>query len=151
MWRWKQILELGRHLGIIALLKASGFQKCRSLTLSKHLFVLKLKKTILHGLSMPKPNFSEFAFFGKQICRLGIMDFNLPSNWWVSQLKNPNLLFFFIIFLLYYIFILYFMLYFYYIILFFIIFWVFVLGFEKLGLEVDNCGWTTKKRLLFHL
>jgi hypothetical protein len=25
----------------------------------------KLKKTILHGLSSPNPNFSEFAFFGK--------------------------------------------------------------------------------------
>jgi hypothetical protein len=23
------------------------------------------KKTILHGLSIPTPNFSEFAFFGK--------------------------------------------------------------------------------------
>jgi hypothetical protein len=25
----------------------------------------KLKKTILHGFSIPNPNFSEFAFFGK--------------------------------------------------------------------------------------
>jgi hypothetical protein len=25
----------------------------------------KKKKTILHGLSIPNPNFSEFAFFGK--------------------------------------------------------------------------------------
>jgi hypothetical protein len=38
------------------------------------------KKTILHGLSIPNHNFSEFAVFGKQICRLGIVDFNLPSN-----------------------------------------------------------------------
>jgi hypothetical protein len=38
------------------------------------------QKNILHGLSIPNPNFSEFAFFGKQICRLGIVDFNLPSN-----------------------------------------------------------------------
>jgi hypothetical protein len=37
------------------------------------------KKTILHGLSIPNPNFSEFAFFG-YLCRLGIVDFNLLSN-----------------------------------------------------------------------
>jgi hypothetical protein len=61
----KKTLELGRHLGIIAWLKAPGLQKCRSLTLSKHLFIRKLKKTILHGLSIPNPNFSKFAFFGK--------------------------------------------------------------------------------------
>jgi uncharacterized protein (DUF1501 family) len=40
----------------------------------------KGKKTILHGLSIPNPNFSEFAFFDKYICRLRIVDFNLPSN-----------------------------------------------------------------------
>jgi hypothetical protein len=26
---------------------------------------LQSQKTILHGLSIPNPNFSEFAFFGK--------------------------------------------------------------------------------------
>jgi hypothetical protein len=58
-----------------------GFQKCRSLTLSKHLFIRKLKKTILHGLSSPNNrNFSKFAFFGKYIRRLGIVNFNLPGN-----------------------------------------------------------------------
>jgi hypothetical protein len=33
---------------------------------TKHLFIRKLKKkkTILHGLSLPNPNFSEFAFLG---------------------------------------------------------------------------------------
>jgi hypothetical protein len=56
-------LGLGQHLGIIAWLKTPAFQKCRSSTLSKHLFIRKLKKTILHGLSNPNPNFSEFAFF----------------------------------------------------------------------------------------
>ncbi len=61
----KKSVKLGRHLGIIALLKTSGCQKCRSLTLSKHLFIRKLKKTILHGLSIPNPTFSEFAIFGK--------------------------------------------------------------------------------------
>jgi hypothetical protein len=61
----KKIPEVGRHLGIIAQLKTPGFQKCRSLTLSKHLIVRKLKKTILHELSIPNLNFSEFAFFGK--------------------------------------------------------------------------------------
>jgi hypothetical protein len=40
----KNTLEFGRHLGIIAQLKTPGFQKCRSLTLSKHLFIRKLKK-----------------------------------------------------------------------------------------------------------
>ncbi len=63
MRRWNKALELGRHLGIIALMKTLGFQKCRPLTLSKHLFRRKLKKTILHGLSITNPDFSEFAFF----------------------------------------------------------------------------------------
>jgi hypothetical protein len=38
------------------------------------------QKTILHGLSIPNPNFSELAFFGKKICRLGIVDFKPTSN-----------------------------------------------------------------------
>jgi hypothetical protein len=38
------------------------------------------QKTILHGLSIPNPNFSKFAFFGIKICRLGIVDFNLTSD-----------------------------------------------------------------------
>jgi hypothetical protein len=38
------------------------------------------QKNILHGLSIPNHNFSEFAFFGKYICRLGIVYFNIPSN-----------------------------------------------------------------------
>jgi hypothetical protein len=46
-------------------LMTPGFRKYRSLTLSKHLFIYKLIKTILHGLSIPNPNFSEFAFFGE--------------------------------------------------------------------------------------
>ncbi len=92
----------------------SKIQKCRSLTLSKHLFIRKLKKTALHGLSSPNPNFSEFAFFGKYICRLGIVDFNLPSNWWVSLLEKSE-------------------------------FSVVLLGFEKLGLGLDNRGRTTNK------
>jgi hypothetical protein len=29
------------------------------------LFHPQTQKTILHGLSIPNPNFSEFAFFGK--------------------------------------------------------------------------------------
>ncbi len=41
------------------------------------------------------------------------MDFNLPSNWWVIQLRKSE-------------------------------FAVLVLGFEKLGLGLDNCGRTTK-------
>jgi hypothetical protein len=61
----KKTLELGQHLGIIAYLKTPGFQKYWPLTLSKHLFICKLQKTILRGLSIPNPNFSEFAFFGK--------------------------------------------------------------------------------------
>ncbi len=61
----KKTLELGWHLGIIAQLKTPTFRKCRSLTLSKHLFIRELEKTTLHGLSIPNPNFSEFACFGK--------------------------------------------------------------------------------------
>jgi hypothetical protein len=39
---------------------------------------LQTQINIWHGLSIPNPNFSEFAFVG--ICILGIVDFNLPSN-----------------------------------------------------------------------
>ncbi len=94
-------------------MKTPWFQKCRPLTLSKHLFIRKLKKTMLHGLSIPNPNFSEFTFFDNYICRLGIVDFNLPSHSWVSQIQKSE-------------------------------FAVLVLGFEKLELELDNCGRTTK-------
>jgi hypothetical protein len=31
-----------------------------------HLLICKLKKNILHGLPIPKPNFSEFALFGEK-------------------------------------------------------------------------------------
>jgi hypothetical protein len=61
----EKTLEMGQHLRIIAELKTPGFQKYLSLTLSKHLFIRKLKSTILHGLSIPNPNFSEFALFGE--------------------------------------------------------------------------------------
>jgi hypothetical protein len=57
----KNTLELGRYLVIFAYLKTPVFQKCWSLTLSKHLFIHKLKKkkkTTLHGLSIPNPNIS---------------------------------------------------------------------------------------------
>jgi hypothetical protein len=57
----KKTVELGQHLGIIAQLKTTGFEKCRSLTLSKDLFIRKLKKTALHGLTIPNPNFSGFT------------------------------------------------------------------------------------------
>jgi hypothetical protein len=109
----KKLLSWDNILVSLRSWRLQGSEKCRSLTLSKHLFIRKLKKTILHRLSIPNPNFSEFAFFGKQICRLGIVDFNLPSNWWVSLLQKSE-------------------------------FAVLVLGFEKLGLELDNCGRTTK-------
>ncbi len=77
----KKSLELGQHLGTIALLRTPGFEKCRRLTLSNHLFIRKLKKTTLHWLSIPNPNISEFTYFGKYICRLGIVDFNVSRNW----------------------------------------------------------------------
>jgi hypothetical protein len=44
-------------------LMTPGFQKCRSLTLSKHLFIRKLEKTILHGLSIRNHNFSKNSPF----------------------------------------------------------------------------------------
>jgi hypothetical protein len=37
------------------------------------------QKTILHGLSILNPNFSEFTSVGKWICKLGIIYFN-PSS-----------------------------------------------------------------------
>jgi hypothetical protein len=80
----------------------------------------KLKKTILHGLSIPNPNLSEFAIFGKKICRLGIVDFNLPSNSWVSLPQKTE-------------------------------FAVLFLGFEKLVLELDNCGGQPKPPIYCHI
>jgi hypothetical protein len=90
------------------------FQKYGSLTLSKNLFILYLKKTALHGFSIPiNPNFSEFAIFGNSICRLGLVNFNLASNWWVSQLEKFE-------------------------------FAVLVTCFEKLALRLETCGRTTE-------
>jgi hypothetical protein len=60
-----------------------------------------------------QPQLLRIRLFGKYICRLGTVDSNLPSNWWVSLLQKSE-------------------------------FAVLFLGFEKLGLELDNCGWTTK-------
>jgi hypothetical protein len=116
MRQWKK--KLLSWNDILVSLHSWGLQdskKCRSLTLLKHLFIRKLKKkkSILHGLSIPNPNFSEFAYFGEEICRLGNVDFNLPSNWWVTLLQKCE-------------------------------FTVLLLGFEKLGLELDNHGRTTK-------
>jgi hypothetical protein len=58
----EKTLEFGRHLGIIEKLKTPGFEKFRPFTLSRHFFIHKLERTILHGLAIPNPNFSEFAF-----------------------------------------------------------------------------------------
>jgi hypothetical protein len=55
--------SVGRDLGIIAYLTTPGFQKCQSFTLSKHLLTCKLEKLILHGFSIPQPNFSNLPFF----------------------------------------------------------------------------------------
>jgi hypothetical protein len=60
----KKLLSWGDILVSLRSWRLQDSKKCRSLTLSKHLFVRKLKKTILHGLSIPNPNFLEFAFFG---------------------------------------------------------------------------------------
>jgi hypothetical protein len=62
----KKTLELGRQLGIIALLKTPGFQKIPVINpLQALVHPQTQKETILHGLSIPNPNFSETAFSRK--------------------------------------------------------------------------------------
>jgi hypothetical protein len=59
-----------------------------------HLFIRKLKKkTILHELSIPNPNLSDFAFFGEYIrtSRIVISIFQAINE--LVCFKNPNLLF----------------------------------------------------------
>ncbi len=55
---------------------------------------LQTQKTILHGLSIPNPNFSEFAYF--------LVNRSADKEFWISifqaidelvSSKNPNLLF----------------------------------------------------------
>ncbi len=78
------------------------------------MFTRKLKKKNHPAwIVNPQTQLLRIRLFGILICRLGIVDFNLPSNWWVSQLQKSE-------------------------------FAVLLLGFEKLGLEVDNRGQTTK-------
>jgi hypothetical protein len=66
-YRWdneKTTLELGQHLGTIVELKTPGFQNAGHQA-SPSSCSSANSKTILHGLlSIPNPNFSEFAFFG---------------------------------------------------------------------------------------
>ncbi len=68
------------------------------------------EKTILYGLPISNPNFSEFAFL---VYTSVNVDINFPGNWWVSQLQNSK-------------------------------FSVLLLGFQTLGLELDNRGRTTE-------
>jgi hypothetical protein len=106
MWRWKKFLSWGDVLVSLH----SWFQKCKSLTLYKHFFIRKLKqKLFCMDCQSATPTSQNLPFFGKQICRLGIVDFILPSNWWVSLLQKSE-------------------------------FADLIVGFEKLGLELDNPG-----------
>ncbi len=61
MWRWKKkswvVATSWYHC---VQLKTPGFQKCRPLTLSKHLFIRKLRKTILH--QSPTPTSQNLPF-----------------------------------------------------------------------------------------
>ncbi len=61
----------------------------------------------------PTPTSQNSLFFGEYICKLEIVDFNLPSNWGVSHLHKSK-------------------------------FAVLDLGFEMMGLGLDNRGRTTK-------
>jgi hypothetical protein len=42
--------------------KTPAFQESRSWNLSNHLFIRKLKESMLHGLSTANPNFSHSPF-----------------------------------------------------------------------------------------
>jgi hypothetical protein len=114
MWRWKKKNSwVGATFWYHWVADDSRIPKMPAINPLQALVHPQTQKNILHGLSIPNPNFSKFAFLGKYICRLGCVDFNLPSNSWVSLLQKSE-------------------------------FAVLVLGFEKLGLGLDNCGRTTK-------
>jgi hypothetical protein len=61
----KKTVESVRHLGIITKLKTPGFQKKPVINPLRTLVHPQTQKTILHGLSIHNPNFSEFPFIGK--------------------------------------------------------------------------------------
>ncbi len=67
------------------------------------------KKNYPAWIINPQPQLLKIRLFLVKICRLGIVDFNLPSNWRVSQLQESE-------------------------------FAVLNLGFEMLGLGLDNRG-----------
>jgi hypothetical protein len=49
------------------------------------------KKNYPPWIVNPQPQLPGIHLFaGKQIWRLGIVDFNLPSNWWVCLLQKPE-------------------------------------------------------------
>ncbi len=108
MWQWKKNSWVRVTSWYHCQAEDSRIPKIPAIKHPYALVHLQTQKTILHRLSIPNLNLSEFVIFG--ICRLGIVDFTLPSNCWVSQLHKSEFA---------------------------------VLGFEKLGLELDNCGRTT--------
>jgi hypothetical protein len=74
----------------------------------------------------PSPTSQKIRLFGKYICILGMVDFNPPRNWWVSlllmhELKHGDIGK-----------------------SWFCHFKNPIPGFERLGLELDNCGRTTE-------
>jgi hypothetical protein len=76
MRRWKEKSCVGATSWFHGVADDSRIQKMRSLTLKKHSFTSKLEETILHGLSIPNPNFSEFAFLvNPQIRNCGFQSF----------------------------------------------------------------------------
>ncbi len=91
----KNTLELGRHLGIIVYLRTPGFPNCRSLTVFKHLFICKLKKTILLDCQSPTPTSQNSPF---------LVNRSADQELWISIFQgihelvcstNPNFLCYF--------------------------------------------------------
>jgi hypothetical protein len=78
--------ELGRHLGINAQLMTPGFQKCRSLPLKNHLFTQKLQKNCSEWIVNSEPKLLWNRLFGGNLGKVGIVEFNFSSHWWVSVL-----------------------------------------------------------------
>ncbi len=74
----KKIVLLGQHLGIITQLTTPGSWKYGSLTVKRHLFTSKLKKSLLHV--NPQPQLLKIRLFGRWIHTWGIVDFNFQSS-----------------------------------------------------------------------
>ncbi len=114
MWQWEKNSWVGATSWYHCVADDSRIPKMPAISpLQALVHPQTQKKNHAAWIVNPQPQLLRIRFFLLIDLRLEIVDFNLPSNWWVSLLQKSE-------------------------------FAVLVLGFEKLGLGLDNCGRTTK-------